>query len=142
MPSVVPAGPAAPDQGETRQAPPLAALVEAYFAAVDRMDLGATLDCFTEDARVTIATFDTVYHGRDTEIQSMYSRLFARYASVWHGDFDHVAQSPGRIASQFTVRNVSPQGVLTVKHNCNFFRFHQGRICDMSVYMSGDNSLG
>ena len=121
---------------------PITALVIHYFAAVDRMDLAATLDCFTEDARVTIATFDTVYRGRHTEIRGMYSRLFARYASVWHGDFDHVVAAPMRIASQFTVRNVSPQGTLTVKHNCNFFRLHEGRICDMSVYMSGDNSLG
>ncbi len=121
---------------------PITALVVHYFAAVDRMDLAATLDCFTADARVTIATFDTVYRGRDTEVRGMYDRLFARYASVWHGDFDHVVAPPLRIASQFTVRNVSPQGAVTVKHNCNFFRLHAGRICDMSVYMSGDNSLG
>jgi ketosteroid isomerase-like protein len=120
---------------------PVTALVVHYFAAVDRMDLAATLDCFTADARVTIATFDTVYRGRDTGIRGMYSRLFARYASVWHGDFDHVTASSRRIASQFTVRNVSAQGLETVKHNCNFFRLEQGRICDMSVYMSGDNSL-
>lgn len=119
----------------------LSALVERYFAAVDRMDLPMTLDCFTEDARVTIATFDTVYRGRDTEVSAMYERLFARYASVWHGDFDHVAQPPVRIASQFTVRNVSLQGSETIKHNCNFFRVREGRICDMVVYMSGDNSL-
>ena len=116
-------------------------LVERYFAAVDRMDLDATLACFTADARVTIATFDTVYQGRDTEVRGMYERLFARYASVWHGDFDHVAQPPQRIASQFTVRNVSLQGGLTVKHNCNFFRLRNGLVCDMSVYMSGDNAL-
>ena len=121
---------------------PITALVIHYFAAVDRMDLDATLNCFTVDARVTIATFDTVYRGRDTDIRGMYSRLFARYASVWHGDFDHIVAAPTRIASQFTVRNVSFQHALTVKHNCNFFRMHEGRICDMRVYMSGDNSLG
>jgi len=119
----------------------LVALVERYFAAVDRMDLDATLACFTEDARVTIATFDTTYRGRDTEVCGMYERLFARYASVWHGDFDHVAQPPDRIASQFTVRNMSLQGSETVKHNCNFFRMRDACICDMTVYMSGDNSL-
>jgi len=119
----------------------LVALVERYFAAVDRMDLAATLDCFTDDARVTIATYDTVYRGRDEEVRGMYSRLFARYASVWHGDFDHVAQPPQRIASQFTVRNRSHDGQMTVKHNCNFFRLRGQRFDDMVVYMSGDNSL-
>ncbi len=117
-------------------------LVERYFLAVDRMDLPATLACFTEDARITIATFDVAYVGRDTEIRGMYERLFARYASVWHGDFDHVVQPPMRIASQFTVRNRSHQGQTVVKHNCNFFRLRGELFCDMSVYMSGDNSLG
>ena len=111
----------------------LAALVEHYFAAVDRMDLAGTLACFDADATVTIATFDLVYRGRDDAIRGMYERLFARYASVWHGDFDHVADPPGRIASQFTVRNV--------KHNCNFFQVRGERIRTMAVYMSGDNSL-
>ncbi len=120
----------------------LIARVEHYFAAVDRMDLAATLDCFTADARVTIATFDTVYGGRDTEIRSMYTRLFARYASVWHGGFDHVVQAPGRIASRFTVRNLSQHGQTITKHNCNFFRLHEDRFDEMVVYMSGDNSLG
>ena len=119
----------------------MCALVERYFDAVDRMDLAATLACFTEDAQVTIATFDTVYQGRDGAIRGMYERLFARYASVWHGDFDHVVDEPARIASRFTVRNRSADGVVTVKHNCNFFRLQGDRIVEMGVYMSGDNSL-
>ncbi len=116
-------------------------LVEHYFAAVDRMDLAGTLACFSADATVTIATFDLVYRGRDDAVRGMYERLFARYASVWHGDFDHVVDAPGRIASQFTVRNLTPQGVATVKHNCNFFHVRDGLIHTMAVYMSGDNSL-
>ena len=119
----------------------LCALVEHYFDAVDRMDLQATLACFTDDAQVTIATFDTLYQGRDTAIRGMYERLFARYASVWHGAFDHVVDGPARIASRFTVRNCTANGAITVKHNCNFFRLRGDRIVEMSVYMSGDNSL-
>ena len=119
----------------------LTALVEQYFAAVDRMDLAGTLACFSADATVTIATFDVVYRGRDDAVRGMYERLFARYASVWHGDFDHVVDPPGRIASQFTVRNRSPDGLLVEKHNCNFFRCSEGMIVAMAVYMSGDNSL-
>lgn len=121
--------------------PDLIARVEHYFAAVDRMDLPATLACFTDDARVTIATFDTVYGGRETEIRGMFTRLFARYASVWHGGFDHVVQAPARIASRFTVRNLSHQAQATVKHNCNFFRLREDRFDEMVVYMSGDNAL-
>jgi SnoaL-like domain len=70
------------------------------------MDLAATLACFTPDARVTIATYNTLYQGRDTEIRAMFERLNARYAQVWHGDFDHVVQGPNRIASRFRVERV------------------------------------
>lgn len=119
----------------------LTSLVERYFAAVDHMDLPATLAFFSPDATVTIATFDHTFFGRDDGIRGMYERLFARYAQVWHGDFDHVAAPPERIASQFTVRNRSHAGLTTEKHNCNFFTLHDGLIQTMVVYMSGDNSL-
>lgn len=117
-------------------------LAERYFAAVDQMDLAATLACFTSDAAFTIATYNTRYLGRDTEIKNMFERLFSRYASVWHGDFDHVVQQPDRIASRFTVRNVDFQQQGFVKNNCNFFRVSGGLFAEVFVYMSGDNSLG
>ena len=116
-------------------------LAEHYFASVDRMDLSATLACFTPDATFTIATYDTPCVGRDTEIKGMFERLFARYASVWHGDFDHVVQGPDRIASRFTVRNVDFEQRTSVKSNCNFFRLHGALFSEVFVYMSGDNSL-
>lgn len=115
--------------------------VEAYFAAVDRMDLAATLACFTPDARFTIATFGSTFTGRDSGIRGMFERLNARYASVWHGDFDHVVQGPDRIASRFCVRNLGQDGQTTVKHNCNFFRLRDDLFEEVFVYMSGDNSL-
>lgn len=116
-------------------------LAEAYFAAVDRMDLAATLACFTPDARFTITTYDTVYQGRDTGLRGMFERLNARYARVWHGDFDHVVQAPDRIASRFRVENLGHDGVKRVKNNCNFFRLEGERFSEVFVYMSGDNSL-
>jgi transcriptional regulator of nitric oxide reductase len=121
---------------------PLTVLAERYFAAVDRMDLSATLACFTPEATFTIATYDTPYLGRDTEIKSMFERLFARYTSVWHGDFAHVVQPPDRIASRFTVRNIDFQQRTLVKNNCNFFRLRGALFAEVFVYMSGDNSLG
>jgi ketosteroid isomerase-like protein len=90
----------------------LTALVERYFAAVDRMDVEATLACFEADASFTIATYDSVFRGRDGEIRTMFERLNARYARVWHGAFDHVVQPPGRIASRFRVENTLHDGSL------------------------------
>ena len=120
----------------------LARLAETYFAAVDRMDLAATLTCFTPDARFTIATYDTHYRGRDTELRGMFERLNGRYARVWHGDFDHVVQGPDRIASRFRVENLGFDGQTRVKNNCNFFRLRGDLFEEVFVYMSGDNSLG
>ncbi len=120
----------------------LVRLAEAYFAAVDRMDLTATLACFTPDARFTIATFNTPYQGRDTEIRAMFERLNTRYARVWHGNFDHVVQAPDRIASRFRVENRTLDGQTLVKNNCNFFRLRGDLFEEVFVYMSGDNSLG
>ena len=121
----------------------LIALAERYFAAVDRMDVVATLTCFTPDARFTIATYNTLYQGRDTEIAGMFKRLNERYAKVWHGDFDHVTDVPAqRIASRFRVENITHEGQKLVKNNCNFFRVQDGLFAEVFVYMSGDNSLG
>ena len=119
----------------------LIALAERYFAAVDRMDLAATLACFTPDVRFTIATYDQLYEGRDQGLKAMYERLFARYAKVWHGGFDHVPQPPQRIASRFRVENTTLDGQLLVKNNCNFFRLRGELFDEVFVYMSGENSL-
>jgi len=119
----------------------LVELAERYFAAVDRMDVAATLAFFAPDATFTIATYDTAYKGRDTEIKAMFERLYARYAQLWHGDFDHLAQPPDRIASRFRVRNSTREGEQLYKNNCNFFRVRDGRFDEVFVYMSGENSL-
>lgn len=119
----------------------LIALIERYFASVDRMDIDATLACFEPDATFTIATFDTVYRGRDTGIRGMFERLNSRYSRVWHGNFDHVVQTPNRVASQFRVENTMLDGSLRVKNNCNFFSVRGARFESVQVYMSGDNSL-
>ena len=73
--------------------------------------------------------------------RTMFERLNARYARVWHGAFDHVVQPPGRIASRFRVENTLHDGSLRVKHNCNFFSVRGERFDAVVVYMSGDNSL-
>jgi ketosteroid isomerase-like protein len=121
----------------------LIALAERYFAAVDRMDVAATLTCFAPDARFSIATYSNVYQGRDTEIAGMFERLNGRYVKVWHVDFDHVTDVPAqRIASRFRVENITHEGQKLVKNNCNFFRVQDGLFTEVFVYMSGDNSLG
>lgn len=120
----------------------LQGLVERYFAAVDRMDLAATLACFEPQAQFSIANHELHRRGRDTELRAMFEGLNQRYARVWHGDFDHVIDVPAqRVASRFTVRNTTHEGQELVKRNCNFFSVRDGQFFEVRVYMSGDNSL-
>jgi len=119
----------------------LVALVERYFAAVDRKDLAGTLACLAPEATFTIATYETVYRGRDTEVRGMFERLFARYAAVWHGDFRFVVEPPCLVSCQFQVRNRAADGRQWTKSNANFFRVRDGLFDDVQIYMSGDNSL-
>lgn len=118
------------------------ALVERYFAAVDRKDLAATLACFAPDARFGIANHGVFYEGRDSGLRGMFERLNGRYARVWHGDFDHLFDLPAqRVASRFRVENTTHEGQLLHKNNCNFFWLRGGLFSQVLVYMSGDNSL-
>ena len=116
-------------------------LVERYFAAVDGKDIDGVLSFFVPDATFTIATYDLVFRGRDTEVKGMFDRLFNRYAGIWHGDFHHVIQAPAHLATRFRVRNTTAAGEQLYKNNCNFFRFRGELFDDVHVYMSGDNSL-
>ncbi len=123
-------------------APALVELAEHYFAAVDRHDVPAVLACFAPDARFSIATYSTLYEGRDTQLRAMFERLNERYAQVWHGHFDHVVDvAKQRIASRFEVENITHDGQKLLKNNCNFFRLQDGLFVEVFVYMSGDNSL-
>lgn len=117
------------------------AQVEAYFAAVDRKDLAASLSFFASDATFTIATYQTTFRGRDTEIAGVFERLFSRYDTIYHGDFDHFVVSPERIACRFEVRNGKAGQPTAHKSNANFFKLKGGLFHEVFVYMSGDNSL-
>ena len=120
----------------------LIALVERYFAAVDAKDLEKTLATLTTDCSITVETAGVRHHGRDDEIRKMFEGLFERFDTTWHGDFRHVVdEEAGLIASQFTVRNRTPDGTRQEKYNCNFFRIERGQLSAISVYMMGPNTL-
>ena len=119
----------------------LKALVERYFAAVDSKDLATALSFFTSDATFTIATYQTTFRGRDIEIAQMFERLFGRYDTIYHGNFNHVVAGPDRIACQFEVQN-GRAGLPTIhKNNANFFKLRGAYFDEVFVYMSGDNAL-
>jgi ketosteroid isomerase-like protein len=97
-------------------------LVEKYFAAVDNKDLSTALSFFTHDATFTIATYQSTFKGRDTEISEMFKRLFSRYDTILHTNFDHFPSPPNMISSRFEVQNSKIGSSTIYKNNCNFFQ--------------------
>ena len=116
-------------------------LVERYFAAVDNKDLLTVLSFFTPDATFTIATYQSTFKGRDTEISEMFKRWFARYDKILHTHFDHFPSLPDRISSRFEVQNSKTGSPTIYKNNCNFFKLQGNYFHEVYVYMSGDNAL-
>lgn len=116
-------------------------LVERYFAAVDNKDLSTVLSFFTPDASFTIATYQSTFKGRDTEISEMFERLFSRYDKILHTNFDHFPSPPNRISCRFEVQNSKIGKATNYKNNCNFFKLQGNYFQEVYVYMSGDNAL-
>jgi SnoaL-like domain len=113
-----------------------------YFDGVDSKNMQQVLDTFTEDAILTEVTSNTVHVGRDQGIRAMFTKLFADFADIWHGNFVHTADPESNaICSQFTVL-ISPHGGEELRYeNCNRFYLKGGKFHRVYVYMSGDNLL-
>jgi len=113
-----------------------------YFDGVDNKNLEQVLDCFTADAVLTEVTSGTVHNGRDGAIRSMFTKLFADFEHIWHGNFVHTADPDSNaICSQFTVL-ITPNGGDELRYeNCNRFYLKDRHFHRVFVYMSGDNLL-
>ena len=116
-------------------------LVERYFAAVDNKDLTTVLSFFTSNATFTIATYQSTFKGRNTEISAMFARLFSRYDKIVHENFDHFPSPPHMISSRFEVQNKKIGSSKIYKNNSNFFKLEGNYFNEVYVYMSGDNAL-
>lgn len=112
-----------------------------YFDGVDNKAMNKLLDCFTEDAILTEVTSMTVHNGKDA-IRAMFTRLFADFSDIWHGNFVHTADpETNAVCSQFTVL-ITPHGGDELRYeNCNRFYLKGDKFHRVYVYMSGDNLL-
>ena len=95
----------------TLTAKEMIALVEdSYFYNVDNKNLDATVDCFTEDAELTVQTAHVTHRGHD-EIRRMFGDFMRDIPLIYHGDFSHVVDIDKQlIASQFLARNELADG--------------------------------
>lgn len=112
-----------------------------YFDGVDNKQMARVLDCFTPDAVLTEVTSNTVHSGIDA-IGAMFTKLFADFTDIWHGNFVHTADPASNgVCSQFTVL-ITPNGGTELRYeNCNRFYLKGDKFHRVYVYMSGENLL-
>lgn len=112
-----------------------------YFGNVDAKNIDAVLDCFHNEAIITVQTSFTVHDGKDA-IREMFSRFMADYETIIHRDFTcTVDEKNGRICASFVAELVDADGNTTLLENTNFWRVRGDRFQEVYIYMSGANVL-
>lgn len=120
----------------------LPAAPAAYFAAVDRKDLEATLEFFSDDATFGIATAGLTFTGTD-EIAGMFTAFFADYAVIRHSVTNLVVDDEaGRAATEQRCPHVRADGSPETVTTCNVFEVAgDGRFSRVVVWIDGASPL-
>ncbi len=112
-----------------------------YFGNVDAKNLDAVLDCFHDNAMITVQTAFTVHDGKDN-IKRMFVDFMGAWETIIHRDFTcTVDETNGRITACFTAELVDSEGNTTLLYNTNFWRIRGDKFQEVYIYMSGENPL-
>ena len=112
-----------------------------YFGNVDNKNLDAVMNCFHENAMLTVQTSFTIHEGKEN-IQRMFRDFMDAYDTIIHKDFIcTVDENNGRIVANFIAELVDKEGNKSVLNNTNFWRIRGGKFQEVYVYMSGENPL-
>ena len=112
-----------------------------YFGNVDKKNLDAVLDCFHDNAMITVQTAFTVHDGKDN-IKRMFVDFMGAWDTIIHRDFTcTVDETNGRITACFTAELVDGEGNTTLLYNTNFWRIRGDKFQEVYIYMSGENPL-
>ena len=112
-----------------------------YFGNVDAKNLDAVLDCFHDNAMITVQTAFTVHDGKDN-IERMFVDFMGAWDTIIHRDFTcTVDETNGRITACFTAELVDSEGNTTLLYNTNFWRIRGDKFQEVYIYMSGENPL-
>jgi ketosteroid isomerase-like protein len=116
--------------------------IDRYFDTVDNGDVPGTLAELTADCVISVITDGVSHEGRDEAIKAMFERRLDTVNDAWHGNRRHVADPISGIAStRFDVRRTSKDGSKIAMDNINFFEFDDAKLCRISIWMSGENTL-
>lgn len=112
-----------------------------YFANVDAKNLEAVLDCFHDNAMITVQTAFTTHVGKEG-IKRMFVDFMESYETIIHRDFTcTIDEKNGRIAASFTAELKDPDGNTVLLENTNFWRIRGDKFQEVYIYMSGANPL-
>jgi len=115
--------------------------INKYFANVDKKDLDAVLDCFHDNAMLTVQTSFTLHVGKEN-IKRMFAEFLNSFEKIVHKDFTcTVDELNGRITASFVAELIDAEGNVTVLNNTNFWRIRDDKFQEVYVYMSGENPL-
>ncbi|TDI73421.1 MAG: nuclear transport factor 2 family protein [Betaproteobacteria bacterium] len=115
--------------------------VNQYFGNVDKKDLEAVLNCFHDNAMLTVQTAFTQHEGKQN-IGRMFKDFFDSYDVIVHRDFTYtVDETNGRIVASFIAELKDSEGNMSYLHNTNFWRIRDNKFQEVYVYMSGENPL-
>ena len=115
--------------------------LEQYFANVDAKNLDAVMDCFHDNAMLTVQNVFVVHDTKDA-IRRMFIDFMASFETIIHRDFVcTIDEKNGRMAASFVAELIDAQGNTTLLHNTNFWRIRGDKFQAVYVYMSGDNPL-
>jgi ketosteroid isomerase-like protein len=115
--------------------------INQYFGNVDKKDLEAVLDCFHDNAMLTVQTVFTLHEGKQN-IGRMFKDFFDSYDVIIHRDFTYtVDEVNGRIVASFVAELKDSEDNTTYLHNTNFWRIRDNKFQEVYVYMSGENPL-
>ena len=115
--------------------------INKYFGNVDAKDLDSVLDCFADNAMITVQTASTVHEGKEN-IKRMFIDFMGTYKTIIHKDFTcTVDEANGRIVASFTAEVENEDGTWTKLNNTNFWRIRGDKFQEVYIYMSGENPL-
>ena len=115
--------------------------INKYFANVDKKELDAVLDCFHDNAIITIQTAFMTHAGKEN-IKRMFIDFMGAYDTIIHRDFTcTVDETNGRITASFFAELTEANGNKILLENTNFWRVRDDKFQEVYIYMSGENPL-
>ena len=115
--------------------------INQYFGNVDKKELSKVLDCFHDNAMITVQTAFAVHDGKEN-IRRMFIDFMDAWKTIIHKDFTcTVDEKNGRISACFTAELEDAEGNWTTLHNTNFWRIRGDKFQEVYIYMSGETPL-